>query len=81
MKPLVFAVLLVQQCLADSFADRADSEFDNFKKKFNVQYTPSEEEYRRQVFHDNFKWIEEQNARGHPHVSVACFHHSGDACV
>ncbi|KAF4706293.1 hypothetical protein FOZ63_000488 [Perkinsus olseni] len=64
MKPLAFALLFVQQCLADSFADRADREFDNFKKKFNVQYTPSEEEYRRQVFHDNFKWIEEQNARG-----------------
>ncbi|EER08933.1 cryptopain precursor, putative [Perkinsus marinus ATCC 50983] len=57
-------MLLVQQCLADSFTERVDQEFEKFKQKYNVQYAPNEESYRREVFSRNFQWIEEQNARG-----------------
>jgi C1A family cysteine protease len=58
MKFLLIA-LLVAVVLCDTRAL-----FENYKKQFNKNYSPNEEEYRYNVFVENLKIIDEHNKKG-----------------
>jgi len=63
MKVLISALLV-----GAAFASEAHP-FEDFKKKFERQYSGHDEEsYRRTVFHKNLDWINTENAKGHSYT-------------
>ncbi|KAF4672352.1 hypothetical protein FOL47_000660 [Perkinsus chesapeaki] len=61
---VIFALLPSLRLVYGSLDDEAIREFDIFKQEYSKSYSPDDEDYRRGVFIDNYKWIKEQNTRG-----------------
>lgn len=63
MLPLLLVLPLLLLLLLLQYPSR-DRNFELFKAQFGRQYADSEEQYRRMVFRNNLKIIEEHNRKG-----------------